>query len=936
MSSINNTKYGEGALNSNTTGNNNNAFGAYALYLNTNGFNNVAEGANSLYYNTTGDNNTALGSGAVCNNTTGSNNTAVGSSALEGLVGQSVGEGNVAIGSQSLYNNEGNYNTAIGIYSGLNQGNGEYNTFLGANTDFDISSNNYQYSTAIGYGAKITSSNQIIMGGTGPSGYPNVVIPGNLFVNGSISGVTGIHGLSGTAWGQGINWNSITNSWQITGDTNLAFGNNAGRTGQSPYAVALSVQAGQNGQGQRAIAIGQDSGQNTQNYAAISIGYVSGQNSQGTQAIAIGEGAGQQKQSSQSIAIGYNTAQNTQGFGAIALGFQAGQYTQGSGAIAIGYHSGRTGQGLNAVAIGNYAGYSGQATNSIVLNATGTGVTGTNSGFYVAPIRNNSAYYQLNYNPSTKEIQYTSGIDILSGQGNGITWGNNVSKIYDDASGNLLITPLAKYTEYLPGTYDDNSLVPKQYVDQFATGINVKEAVYVATTPTTSFSGWSYDGSNNITGVGASLTIDGIVLDVSSNVLVKNWTGIANGTYKYDGSGNLIRLTDMDYGTVLDPPAFVFVQSGTLNALTSWVSSPVPATIGVTTDLSFNQFSSSAYKLGNGLTLSSYGGNNYLNVNNSLNFINSLDSIVGPTGSSGTLTIGTNTSNLRLGTTGGSYIQFANGITGSTGSFRSIGLPSGSTEYSINWGGGNSTIYDDGDLHIKTNTAMYFDNNNGNNNIFIGTQGNVGINTNSPQEQLTVNGNFEILNSGGIYFNGGNGFIDMSQCFFKCVDKINLPTGTSSKSGLDLYWDVSGNGVTTFLNYANQSNKSGGFNFYTTNSSNNPRFLASIDGSGNITANSYNATSDYRIKENIITLEDQFFSVDKLRPVSYINKNTENFSTGFIAHEVQEYFPFLVQGEKDGEKLQSLDYIGLIAILVKDIQQLQNRVKILEEKMDYK
>jgi hypothetical protein len=44
---------------------------------------------------------------------------------------------------------------------------------------------------------------------------------------------------------------------------------------------------------------------------------------------------------------------------------------------------------------------------------------------------------------------------------------------------------------------------------------------------------------------------------------------------------------------------------------------------------------------------------------------------------------------------------------------------------------------------------------------------------------------------------------------------------------------------------------------------------------------------------------------------------------GFIAHEVQEVYPFLVEGNKDEEKKQSLNYIGLIAILVKEVQELK-------------
>ena len=47
---------------------------------------------------------------------------------------------------------------------------------------------------------------------------------------------------------------------------------------------------------------------------------------------------------------------------------------------------------------------------------------------------------------------------------------------------------------------------------------------------------------------------------------------------------------------------------------------------------------------------------------------------------------------------------------------------------------------------------------------------------------------------------------------------------------------------------------------------------------------------------------------------------------GFIAHEIQELYPFLVNGQKDGEQTQSLNYIGLIGILTKEIQDLKRRL----------
>ena len=56
---------------------------------------------------------------------------------------------------------------------------------------------------------------------------------------------------------------------------------------------------------------------------------------------------------------------------------------------------------------------------------------------------------------------------------------------------------------------------------------------------------------------------------------------------------------------------------------------------------------------------------------------------------------------------------------------------------------------------------------------------------------------------------------------------------------------------------------------------------------------------------------------------------TNQTGHGFLAHELQEEIPFLVNGEKDGAELQSVDYNGVVALLVKEVQELKQKVKEL-------
>ena len=91
--------------------------------------------------------------------------------------------------------------------------------------------------------------------------------------------------------------------------------------------------------------------------------------------------------------------------------------------------------------------------------------------------------------------------------------------------------------------------------------------------------------------------------------------------------------------------------------------------------------------------------------------------------------------------------------------------------------------------------------------------------------------------------------------------------------------------------------------------------------------------SDYRIKDIIEPLNSSY-TVDDLKPIKYYNKKSGKEEIGFLAHEVQESFPCLVTGEKDGSEIQTLNYIGLIGVLTKEIQNLKAEVFELKNKIN--
>jgi len=146
------------ALKNNTSGNDNSAFGDAALSKNTTGKGNIAIGSLSLARNETGDKNTSVGYSAL-SHTTGWDNTAAG---YQALVANTTGFDNVAMGVDALAaNTTGNGNTAIGKNTMAAHVTGDNNTALGFYADISDGVSN---STAIGYNAKVTSSNKIVLG----------------------------------------------------------------------------------------------------------------------------------------------------------------------------------------------------------------------------------------------------------------------------------------------------------------------------------------------------------------------------------------------------------------------------------------------------------------------------------------------------------------------------------------------------------------------------------------------------------------------------------------------------------------------------------------------------------------------------------------------------------------------------------------------------
>lgn len=109
-----------------------------------------------------------------------------------------------------------------------------------------------------------------------------------------------------------------------------------------------------------------------------------------------------------------------------------------------------------------------------------------------------------------------------------------------------------------------------------------------------------------------------------------------------------------------------------------------------------------------------------------------------------------------------------------------------------------------------------------------------------------------------------------------------------------------------------------------------------ITSSGKITTESFQTTnftqtSDARKKENVKTIDDALTNIEKLNPVTFDWKDSKKSDIGFIAQEVREVFPDLVKESDDGHL--SVAYTGIVSPLVRAIQQQQEVIRKLEERI---
>ena len=93
----------------------------------------------------------------------------------------------------------------------------------------------------------------------------------------------------------------------------------------------------------------------------------------------------------------------------------------------------------------------------------------------------------------------------------------------------------------------------------------------------------------------------------------------------------------------------------------------------------------------------------------------------------------------------------------------------------------------------------------------------------------------------------------------------------------------------------------------------------------------FNDTSDRVLKENIVSLSDTTEDVKKLNPVSFNWKRSGKKSLGFIAQEVEEIYPDLVNNEEGSKVIKTA---GIVSVLTKTVQELIEKVETQQKEIE--
>ena len=451
----------------------------------------------------------------------------------------------------------------------------------------------------------------------------------------------------------------------------------------------------------------------------------------------------------------------------------------------------------------------------------------------------------------------------------GISYGSNALLAFNTSS--VTISDDVKFEmSRLPTS--ENDIVNKSYVDSFASGLHLRESVVVATP----------DGKNVVidTELIDGVIIDGYAVKTGDRVLLKNQlSAIQNGIYIVAAdadSGPALRAPDLDSPNEAYTGVHTFVVNGATNASHGYVIvGDKDVEIG-TDDMNWTQFSNPINRdFTHGLSISDDGRTISLDSGWRSQAVIDADNAI----------------QTELDTTQtGAGLENDGTYTAHVGS------------YYIGDGANLKAVDLLLDAQVKTNADVIAANNTAIQSELDTTQASAG---------LATNGTY-VAHTGSNYINDGD-----------TLKAVDLLLDTQVKTNADA---IASN--TALFNTEKGPNK------MIFADSNNGSTIVSYsncfyDEAGGISVMGVACSSDERLKSNIVDIEDSNL-IHQLRPVQYNWKDAnldQRTKYGFIAQEMLGAFPSIVRETDDR---YGIEYINLIAHLVKEVQTLRHDVNALQ------
>jgi len=178
------------------------------------------------------------------------------------------------------------------------------------------------------------------------------------------------------------------------------------------------------------------------------------------------------------------------------------------------------------------------------------------------------------------------------------------------------------------------------------------------------------------------------------------------------------------------------------------------------------------------------------------------------------------------------------------------------------------------------------------------------------------------------------------------ASKVVARDGSGNFSAGTITATLSGNATTatnatnaTNITLADESSDTTCFPLFATDATGNqaPKTDASAltynASTGQLTAVDLNTTSDINLKKDIEVITDATDLIKQLNGVRFTWKANDRKSLGVIAQEVEELFPELIS-ERTDTGTKSVNYNGLVGVLIEAVKELSARVEELEDRLE--